>query len=103
MLKRINHNSYTIPFIKVIQLIFLKENFKASHLLAQLLAQAAGSRPGEEDPRSGELPSPRQELDFQYRDFTRVLAQARLSSPKRDVARSKFQWVAWATLRAKNT
>jgi len=63
----------------------IKENSKASHPLAQLLAQAAGSRPREEDPHSGELPSPRRELDFQYSGLTRVLAQARLSLPKRDV------------------
>jgi len=52
----------------------IKENIKSNHLLAQHLAQTEGSRPGEEDPRSGELPSPRRELDSQYKDPTRVLA-----------------------------
>jgi len=52
----------------------IKENIKANPLLAQHLAQAERSRPGEEDPRSSELPSPRRELDFQYKDLARVLA-----------------------------
>jgi len=43
----------------------IKENINSNHLLAQYLAQAERSRPGEEDPRSGELPSPRRELDLQ--------------------------------------
>jgi len=43
----------------------IKENINSNHLLAQHLAQAEGSRPGEEDPLSGELPSPRRELDLQ--------------------------------------
>jgi len=51
----------------------IKENIKAIHLLAQLLAQAEGSRLGEEDPRSSELPSPRRELNFQYNGLVRVL------------------------------
>jgi len=42
----------------------IKENIKSNHLLAQHLAQAEGSRPSEKDPRSGELPSPRRDLDF---------------------------------------
>jgi len=43
----------------------IKENINSSHLLAQHLAQAEESRPGEEDPHSGKLPSPRRELDLQ--------------------------------------
>jgi len=42
-----------------------KENINSHNLLAQHLAQAEGSRPGEEDSRSGELSSPRRELDLQ--------------------------------------
>ncbi|QCD82931.1 hypothetical protein DEO72_LG2g3273 [Vigna unguiculata] len=51
--------------------------------------KAEGSRLGEEDLRSGELPSSRRELDFQYIGLAQVLAQARLSSPKRDVRSPK--------------
>jgi len=80
----------------------IKENIKTNHLLAQLLAQAEGSCRGEEDPRSSEHPLPRRELDIQYRGLARVLAQVRLSSPKRDVrSLKKKQWVAWATIRGK--
>jgi len=49
-------------------------NIKTNPFLAQHLAQAERSRPGEEDPRSGELPSPRRELDFQHENPARVLA-----------------------------
>jgi len=42
----------------------IKEDINFNPLLAQHLAQAEGSRPGEEDPRSGELTSPRRELDL---------------------------------------
>ena len=76
----------------------IKENINSNHLLAQYLAQAERSRPGEEDPRSGELPSPRRELDLQNQNsvFSLKRDPPRLSET---FARPKVQWVAWETLR----
>jgi len=79
------HNLKGNTHSNILSTFEIKENTKVSHPLAQLLAQAEGSRPGEEDPRPGELPSPRRELNFQYSGLARVLTQVRLSSPKRDV------------------
>jgi len=58
MLKRISHNSHTIPFIKVIQLIFLKViTIQAhNHILNQ--GKLPPSRPAS---RSGNRITPRRE------------------------------------------
>jgi len=50
MLKRINHNSHTIPFIKVIQLIFLKVITIQAH--NHILNQGKTSRPATFSPSS---------------------------------------------------
>ena len=47
-----------------------QENNHIAPCLAQHLAQAEGSRLGEE----ARVPSPGRELDFQHKDFARVLA-----------------------------
>jgi len=76
-----NGNTHT----SILSTFEIKESIKSNRLLAQLLAQAEGSRPSEEDPRSSELPSPRRELIFKYSGLARVLTHARLPLPKRDV------------------
>jgi len=74
------HKGHSVHILKdnthtsILSTFEIKENNRASHILAQLLAQAERSRPGEEDPRSSELPSPKRELDFQYSGLARVLA-----------------------------
>jgi len=50
------HNLKVNTHSNILSTLEIKENIKANHPLVQLLAQAEGSRPGEEDPRSGELP-----------------------------------------------
>jgi len=97
------HKGYSVHNLKgnthsnILSTFEIKENTKANHPLTQLLTQTEGSRPGEEDPRSGELPSPRRELDFQYsgspgRPFMKNnLGELLLISPRRDQ-------LAWASL-----
>jgi len=49
-------------------------NTKPERTLAQLFAQVEGSRSSERVSRSGELPSPRRELDTQKQWPLRILA-----------------------------
>ena len=73
------HKGHSIHILKnnihtsIVSTFEIKENIKASHILAQLLTQAERFRSGEKDSRSGELRSPRRELDFQYSGLTRIL------------------------------
>jgi len=115
MLKRINHNSHTIPFIKVIQFIFLKVITNQAH--NQHFKSRKTSRPTTFSPSF----SLRQQDLVQAR---RTLAQAsfpRLGESstfctgtlrafllRRDFPRlsetsltQKLHWVAWATIRGK--
>jgi len=79
LFKSIIHNSYTLPFMHIhfpsCRYIIIhsnasqtpkdRENTNPRHTLAQLFAQAEGSRSSERVSRSSELPSPRRELDTQ--------------------------------------
>ncbi|QCE15118.1 hypothetical protein DEO72_LG11g2126 [Vigna unguiculata] len=81
--------AHLLPSIKLMIIARKKNHIQDNHTINRHLAQAERSHLGEEDPRSGELPSPRRELDFQYENPARVLTQARPSSPKRDVRSPK--------------
>jgi len=61
MLKRINHNSHTIPFIKVIQLIFLKVITTQAHNHILNQGKLQGQPPSRPASRSGSRISPRRE------------------------------------------
>ena len=60
-------------------------NHRTNALLAQLLAQAEGSRSGERASRSGELLSPRQGLEKRNNGIVTHSRLGETSSPKRDV------------------
>ena len=69
-----------------------RENIKQGRTLAQLLAQAERSHSGERDSRSGELLSPRRELDKQEQW---PFAHSRLGetpSPERDTPSLKIRF-----------
>jgi len=92
MLKLTNHNSYTIPFIKVIQFIISKL------IPIQTYYQHWRSRKTSRPITLSSNFSLRQKGLAQAR---RTLAQASSLSLSETFARSKIPWVAWATIRGK--
>ena len=68
-----------------------ERNTKLECTLAQLFAQVEGSHSGERDSRSGELRSPRRELDISGTGPNALARLGELSSPERGILSLKNQ------------